>query len=294
MRTLISFLLCSLLILPVLADDPVDKNIQQANSQIKELQDLLKGGQDLLKVGRPQPKELQWNRYVTKNFEILSLDDAQGKYLNDNLEFMKTWILWRWGIKDADFQAPCKVVCVPSSELYEKLFNRKTSAWRADLVNGKTEGIVWIIADQQKWNVSIPNQLTEVVLANFEALYGRKMPVWCHRGMSVLNGRLTDVRASVIQATKIDTKNILETTFENYNKLNEVQKATFDAQAATFCLWARQEHNWKVFLDFLAGSMINPEHSLQYLGVNTYVLCDSKVQFYQQKLLGVSDHYLTW
>lgn len=291
MRSLIIAFFCCVLFLPVYrtsADDPVDNKIKRANTQIKELEDLIRGGKE-----DPQPKELQWNRYVTKNFEILSLDDAQGKYLSDNIEFMKTWILWRWGVKDIDLQAPCKIICVPSADLYKKLFNRNTPTWRADLVNNKVEAVIWLITDQPKWNTAIPNQLTEVVLANFEVMHG-KLPIWCHRGMAVVNGRLSDIRVSVTFASKIDTKVLLEMTPEAYGRLSDSQKAVFDSHAATFCLWARQEHGAKTFLDYLTGSLTNPEHYLQYFGVTTYAACDAKVQAYQQKLLTGSDYYLTW
>jgi hypothetical protein len=265
--------------------EDVQKDIKKAQDQVRELQGLMRG---------QQPKELQWNRYVTKNFEILSLDDAQGKYLSDSIEHIKVWTLWRWGISDVDFQMKCKLICVPSVDLYEKLFNKKTSSWRAEIKNGNLETTVWIISSGEKWNTHIPTQLTECVLSNFELIHGRKIPIWAHRGISLLNGRFSDIRSQFPLVTKFDVKMLLETTPDIYNKFSEGQKSAFDAQATVFCLWVRQEFDGKVFLDFLGSSIVNPEWSLQYFGLTTYVSCNEKLQIYLPKLANATDSYLTW
>jgi hypothetical protein len=46
-------------------------------------------------------KNLQWNRYVTKNFTILSIDNEKGKILSESIEEIKTSSLVRWGFPDA-------------------------------------------------------------------------------------------------------------------------------------------------------------------------------------------------
>lgn len=251
------------------------------------------------------PPEMQWNRYVTDNFEILSVDDDQGKYLYDNIEFIKVWITWRWGMKNYDFpvlnndkgestKVRCKLICVHNSAIYEKLFNRKTPAWRIETKNGVPEYTVWLINEGEKWNTKIPFILTGVVLNNFEANSGVKFPVWCHKGMSLLNSRLMDIRTSIPLSTDFDSKTLLNMDLESYNKLTDAQKDKFDAQAAMFCLWVRQEFNGKIFLDFLSGSTINPEYCLQYFGIKTYAECDIKVKAHILSLSGSSDFSLTW
>ncbi len=263
-------------------------DIQKAQKQIDDLRQIVLNMKK--EKGQGEPKELQWNRYTTTNFEILSLDDAQGRYLSDNIEHIKTWVLWRWGMKDNNFPSKCKVICVPAADLYEKLFNKKTSAWKVD----KDGYTVWIMTDGQKWNTRLPVQLTEVVIANMEAAYGTKMPVWVHRGMSVLNGRIEDIRAALPAASGFSSSSLLSMTHDAYSKLSDPQKAGFDAQAAFFCLWVRQEYNGKVFLDFLGGSVINPEQSLQYFGLTSFAECDARVRAYLDKLPSGSDYYFTW
>jgi hypothetical protein len=252
-----------------------------------------------------QPKELQWNRYVTDNFEILSLDNPQGKYLCDNIEFIKTWISLRWGLRDLDFptiqdkdgnslRVKCRVICVPSVDFYEKLFNRKTPVWRLELKNGVPEYSVWFISDGQKWNTKLPVFLTETILVNFEANTGTRLPLWCHRGMSVLNGRIEDIRAKLTLVGSFDSKLTLTMAQDSYDKLSEGQRLSFDAQAAFFCLWVKQEFGEKAFLDYLTGSITNSEYYLQYFGVKTYSDCDIKVRSYVGKLVNSPDHYFTW
>lgn len=262
--------------------DVATNNFKKANDQIEDIRKLV--------AGKEEPKELQWNRYVSKNFEILSLDDPQGKYLKDNVEFIKTWILWRWGIQDIDLVVKCKLICVPSQELYEKLFNRKNSDWRVD----KDGYNVWLITDGQKWNTKLPVYLTEVILNNLEIQNKTKLPVWTHRGISLLNGRIEDIRNVIPSASGFSSNYILNMTPDAYAKLTDEKKVVFDAQAAVFCLWARKEFNGKVFLDFMSGSTINPEYCLQYFGLNTFAECDIKVKTYLDKLPSGADYYFTW
>jgi hypothetical protein len=262
--------------------------IAKTQDQVRELEELLRGGVQL------PPQQLQWNRYETKNFEILSLDDAQGRYLYDNIEFIKTWILWRWGMKDVDLPdgGKCKVVAVPNKELYSQLFNRSSPTWRTESKNGKTYGTIWLITDEVKWNTAIPTQLTEVVLANFEDNYKVKFPVWCRRGMTVLNSRFSDIRSTF--TSTCDTKNLLEMTQERYTQLNEAQRKVYDSQATVFCLWVKQEFGGKLFLDAVSGGMTSPQMTLQLIGQVSYSDVDLRLKEYQPKLANAPDYYLTW
>ena len=74
------------------------------------------------------PKEIegkQWNRWTSKNFTVLALDDTQAKYLHGHLEEIKSWSLARWGLYDIDFSVECKLICVSDPVLFEKLFKIK-------------------------------------------------------------------------------------------------------------------------------------------------------------------------
>src|SRR5580698_5192926 len=70
----------------------------------------------------PDLKGLQWNRYVAGNFTIMSINDAQGKWLAENIEKIKAWCITRWGFPDFKFSKECRVMCVPSHQLMKKLF----------------------------------------------------------------------------------------------------------------------------------------------------------------------------
>jgi len=280
------------------AVSPCQTEIDKAKLQLQEIEDLVK------KRGKEQPAEppqIQWNRYVTKNFEILSLDDAQGKYLYDNMEFMKTWTLWRWGMKDIDFSMKCKVVCVPSKDLYKKLFNKENALWRVDMDGNRIKSTtIWIITDEPHWNTAIPLQLTEVVHAEFEQSYGAKLPFWVHRGMTVLNTRLTDIRVCLAKTGNPSTKALLEMTAEAYSKLDANGKATYDAQAAAFTLMLRKQFGGgKAVLAMTDISRTNPLVGLQNVGkFATYEAADTAFQGFCRgvaaNVAAIPNSYLTW
>lgn len=237
-----------------------------------------------LYAGQMIPENIQWNRYVTDNFEILSIDDAQGHYLYDNIEKIKTWVAWRWGIRDEPFDFKCKIICVPSTELYESLFSKKIAIWHKDAV--------WIVADLPKWDRDMPVYLTEVILNNFAVKHGKVMPMWCRRGMSVLNGRLADIKFSLASVKVLDTKSLFQMTEEVYNKLDPVAKSAFDSRAAAFCLWLKQDSDR--FLDFLGGSFASPEKALSSLGIVNFAACDAKIQSHIAKKMSGPDTLLSW
>lgn len=284
MKTIPFLILFSLLVLYKPPDDEnkILQNVNKANNNINEIRDLLKKEPDI--------KELQWNRYVTVNFEILSLDNNQGKYLSKNVENIKTWVLWRWGIKDVNFIKKCKIMCVPSKSLYNKLFSKNESVWRVD----KDGYNIWLITEGVDWNIKLPFLMTEVVLANFEDTYKSKLPLWCYKGMSILNGPIKDIKSGLGFTNDISTSKILTMTLENYKSLNDKEKKVFDFQCSFFCLWIKQEYGIKVFLDFMSGTMVNKEQSLRFLGLGTYAECDGKLKLYLSKLSNGANYYFTW
>jgi hypothetical protein len=137
----------------------------------------------------------------------------------------------------------------------------------------------------------MPLILTELVLTNFEASTGGRLPVWCHRGQSVLNSRMVDIRERIISVKNVDSKQILNKSLDDYSKLSDIQRADFDAQSTCFCLWLRKEYGENVFLQFLSGS---PDSCLQQLGFKTYSDCDAKLKEYLLKISASPDYYLSW
>ena len=73
---------------------------------------------------------LQWNRWTSKNFVVLALDDNYAQFLHNHLEVVKTWTLKRWGLSDVDYSVPCKFICVDDPSLFYKLKTSLSSSLR--------------------------------------------------------------------------------------------------------------------------------------------------------------------
>ena len=80
-----------------------------------------------IEVVDPEIKSLEWNRYVTKNFTILSIDNQKGKQLAETIDSLKSLSLTKWGFPDVKFTKECRVFCVPNYNLLKKLFNLNAS-----------------------------------------------------------------------------------------------------------------------------------------------------------------------
>lgn len=195
---------------------------------------------------------VQWNRYETKNFEILSIDDAQGKFLLDHIEYIKTWIFWRWGIQDVEMIKRCKIMLVPEKELFTRLFNKDKSL--NNLEN------IWICTAEKRWFTnSLPKSLTEVMLNLFEIKYNLSVGVWAHRGMSLLNGNINEIK--IISSNKISSKKVFSLKKEEYKNLSESEKISFDSQAALICLFICKEQGVDKFLDYLSSNRYADDYS---------------------------------
>lgn len=192
----------------------------------------------------PELKNLEWNRYVTKNFVILSIDNEKGKKLAEEIDQYKKSALTRWGFPDVQFSKECRVFCVPSSSLLKKLFNLTGPKvqLRKDL------NAIWLVLDEKSEKGIIP-YVTQVALAELEAAEKTALPFWFKRGAIVLNGSVDDVRSSLRvfndSARKEQFTHTAEQMFvsteEEYNKQGAENKKVYDTQAACLCLLLRKE-----------------------------------------------------
>src|SRR6185369_3352943 len=56
-------------------------------------------------------KNYRWYQFLTKNFEILSIDREQGAALASYVESLKTWTNRRWGLQDIQYDRQCMILC---------------------------------------------------------------------------------------------------------------------------------------------------------------------------------------
>jgi len=212
--------------------------------------------------GNPSPelKNVGWDIFETKNFYIISADYGQGAYLASNIEAMKTWIFNRWGIPDIDFKIPCKISCVPTQDLMEKICGLKGSFGevRKDDSGKITESLLWVVLDVKPAE-SIPPALTLICLKEFEQQANVKFGFWAHRGMAQMNAtgpqireRLASLNPYLSKDQKIYFSNYLLTiTEKEWATQSDEHRHLFDAEALALCLLLRKEYGQKNFVEFL-------------------------------------------
>ena len=195
-------------------------------------------------VEDPELKNLEWNRYVTKNFTILSIDNERGKLLAENIEFLKTSSLVRWGFPDVTFTKECRIFCVPSYSLLKKFFN--INAVRVQ--NRKDLNVIWFVLDDKPTKSLLP-LITQVSLGEYEIAHKTILPFWFKRGAYILNGAPADIRQELTSFNEIARKEqfthtaeqMLVSTEEEYNKQSAENKKIYDEQAICLCLLLRKE-----------------------------------------------------
>ena len=232
----------------------------------------------------PVLKDLAWNRYATKSFVIMSIDDAQGKWMSDNLEVIKIWCLERWGFPDFQFTKECRVFCVPNKALLKKLFNLDESKAEIRRTNGKIEiSAMWLVLDDKPTRV-IPAQLTKICFAEFEQKHNVNIPFFAKNGMSLLNGIIPDIRGHIVSLGNTVQKDqpifvsekMFAMTEDEYVKQTPENKKIFDQQSVALCLLLRKEFGEAKLQGFLRMSVRNtPKDVLQVVyGFNSYAQFD--------------------
>jgi hypothetical protein len=247
----------------------------------------------------PSIPEIGWYRWTTRNFTVHSYDKAQGQYLFENIEQMKTWCLERWALPDLQFGASCQVFCAPNAETMKKLFNMTGSFGEARVTNGKLVTLLWITLDA-KPTESIPPALSVVCLKELDAQ--RRLGYWVQRGIPVLNMTLPQIRrylgdmAPMLQqdAKIYFSQGLFQMTEEEWKKLPVENKKLFDTQAAMMCLLVRKELGQKAFHAALAAG----PQAYSALGYRDFAHLDSAYKRYVFYLVGdivqnkTPDHYL--
>jgi hypothetical protein len=274
----------------------IHANSTSAFGQIRKVLDPIEVREESM-YARGVPKDiegLQWNRWTSKNFVVLALDDSYAKYLNQHLELVKTWTLARWGLIDIEYSVPCKFICVDDPALFEKLFKiKKTKVEvRRDEQGRIKETVIFLLADKQPSH-SVPTPVTEISLAEFGQKYNTKFAWWTNRGMSLLNGSLDQIRQRVTNVkTPIEndrpfyfSKSLMELSKDQYEKLSEDQKSLFDSSAVIFCLMIRKEFGQDRFHVLMKDAAIRPEAGLvKATGFESYKDFDRTFKRYMMDL----------
>lgn len=228
----------------------------------------------------PALKDLVWNRYTNKNFVIMSIDNAQGKWMSENIDNIKTWCIERWGFPDFQFTKECRVFCVPNKVLFKKLFNLDESKVEIRRKDGTIEiTAMWLVLDDKPARV-IPKQLTQICFAEFEQKHNVSLPFFAKNGMAILNGTIPDIRNDMVYLGGMVQKDqpifvsekMFSMTEDEYNKSSAENKRIFDCQSAALCLLLRKEFGEAKMQGFLRMATRNNPKDVLYVvyGFSSY------------------------
>ncbi len=229
----------------------------------------------------PEFKNLEWNRYKTDNFVIMSIDNAQGKWLNDNIDKIRSWCLTRWGFPEFKFNKECRIFCVPNKDLLKKLFNLDQSKVEIR----KDVNVIWIVLDD-KPSRTIPPPLTQVCIAEFESKHNVKIGWWFKRGASILNGAIPDIKQTISGLNDVLKKDqpiyvsekMFTMTEDDYLKESLENRKIFDQEATALCIMLRKEFGEAKLQGFLRiSSSNNPQDVMKVVyGFNNFAQFDKQ------------------
>src|SRR3989304_1871575 len=235
---------------------------------------------------RSESDDPKWNRWTSESFVVHALTNDRGKYLRDNLEGIKKWILERWGLHQIEFgkepiqtgegikeYSHVKLWCIDDPKLFKDRYSISESKVE---ISRKSDGSiknveVFLLLDESP-AADIPVPLTEALLVEFEDFHKVKFGWWAHRGMSLLNGTVSQIKSNLVDLNKkigggnqkiYLSKSLLTMTKENWEDQTEVDKLLFDEESAALCLLLRKEGGQLRFLNFLKESEANPEKALR-------------------------------
>lgn len=245
----------------------------------------------------PLPEEFQdlnWYRYVTNNFEILSIDEQQGEFLYKNIEKVKSWTFRRWGMNDIVFQNKCQIICVPTDELFSRFFRKKDIIPRWS----KNDSAIWVSLDKKtkgNWiKTVVPEKITEICLSEWSYKYNIEVDRWLKDGMSVLNGGVYYIRDNLNKLNCVDgqgryinggmsVEKIFNMDDEQIKALSDSERQIYKMQSCVLVLLFKRElqgGNIK-FKEFFRSS---PEQAIVAYGFRDFDQLDRIYRTYMYRL----------
>lgn len=225
-------------------------------------------------------KSLVWNRYVNKNFTVLSIDDKQGYWLYKNIDQINDWCVSRWGLPKIDFSKECRIFCVPNKSLLKKLFGLENSRVEVRKKDGEVDiTVLWLVLEETEFHQVSP-YLTRACFAELEQ-EGLKLSWWFTRSAEILSLPIKEIRDLLESSFEPSgSEAIFNTTFEDYQKLSAENKKLFDKKCLVLCLMLRKELGEIKLHSFLVVESKNKvEKSLNF------VYGYSSIQEFEKKFL---------
>lgn len=193
-------------------------------------------------------KNLQWNRYTTKNFTIISIDNNEGKWLSNNLDGIKEKCINRWGITNSELSAECRIMVVNNKELFKKFFNLSDSRVEFRKKDNKTDIIgVWLCIENHN-HEDLEKVISQIC---FQDILNKKglNKKFLEEGISLLAQNPQSIK-ELLKNVSADIS-IINKTDDEYKKLPEEDKRNFQVNSAAICLMLKKEFGEKNFLKLM-------------------------------------------
>jgi len=121
---------------------------------------------------------------------------------------------------------------------------------------GKIEiSIAWLLLDDIPLK-TVPIPITEICLAEMAQKYNNKLSFCLLRGMCLLNGTAGQVRVELATLAKTKkfylSEDMFKMTLEQWNKLPQEDRGTYDGECVVLCLLLRKEFGETKFHQFLS------------------------------------------
>lgn len=224
--------------------------------------------EEISSVSKDDLRDLVWNRYTTENFTILSIDNAQGKWLNSNLENIKSWCLKRWGLNNIKFEKECRIMVVPNKDLFRKLFNITDSKYEIRKNKDELEiVVVWLLIDSTEDLVDeVPYFVTMCSLVEYNFQNNLNNNLILMNGMSLLNKSINDIKKIKNESInpKVEIIKLLSIDEDKFKKMNNEEKKDFNLKSLILCLMLKKEFGENKFLRFMSSNK-NKEDSLGFV-----------------------------
>jgi hypothetical protein len=180
-------------------------------------------------------KDLEWNKWDTENFIILSIDKKQGLFIKNNIEKIKSNIYKKWGYKDIEFSGECKLVCVSTDKLLKRIFklDGPKVEFRKNNDNKLELSVIWFSLENEK--MPLP-QIAEVCFVQKEHKNSFKMPLFYKRGMIFLENDIKFIKENLSKT------NISENIQDVLDKDVSENSIDFDCNSAILCLLMKNEY----------------------------------------------------
>lgn len=208
-------------------------------------------------------QDLQWNRYTTKNFTVISIDNKEGVWLSKNLDLIKDSCLKKWGITGGDLSTECRIMVVDNKDLFKKFFNITDPRVEFRKKDGKTEIIgVWLCIEKNN-HEDLEKIISQIC---FQDMLEKKntSKKFIEIGIPLLNQKEEKIKKIIKNLTP--DISFIEKKDEDYKKLKELEKTNFEENSAIFCLMLKKELGEKKFLELMFSKGKNLDQIIKVYG----------------------------